>query len=356
MFHKWLSYFTILIADLHCLFYLISGESLTEFSNIMGLTAVCCFMMLFFTSFPLVRRCLFRVFIKSHYLFAPLAYVFAFLHESAGALALKVCLIGGFFFLDLLVRLALTKKTRVHSVGVFGSMIRLELENVAAFDKSKVHMGDFGYLYIPQLSIFEAHPFSVAYVNGQSRLVFYIKACGPWTRRMASQLHAGHAVLVDGLYSSLHVQWPKYDKVSAVCGGSGIAAFASLLVNPSPASVHVSVHWIVNPRDQEFVDHIVRSTLVTSAARLYIYWTHASAADAQRVESDAKDALVNMHYLQGRPDVAALVEAAVQLDGNQHSSGRVALLSCGPESLAQSIDAEANRHGHVDHLGCSFDV
>lgn len=180
------------------------------------------------TSLPIVRRVLFEVFYYFHILFAISMMACAFYHSGIFVPILASLLWGG----DLLIRkivMACVKYPRKASiVRITDTVIELSIPKT----KVDYNSGQYFYIAIPELSIFQWHPFSVSSSPHQNTITFHIRKSGNWTSRLYNL--AGEkrevSILMEGPYGSCGVDLDsdRYKMVLFLSGGIGVTPMQSM--------------------------------------------------------------------------------------------------------------------------------
>lgn len=162
--------------------------------------------------------------------------------------------------------------------------------------------GEHMYIRIPQLSVFDNHPFTIAnaYIptvpGDQQSLRFFIRPYNGFTRRLHDYLskHADSQLtaMLDGPYGSYHADnMTRYDTLVLVAGGGGISAilpwveeFALRCRSKSKSSMRVKtvrVYWSI--RHGNAVGWIRDALEKLDLAELYpdVQWcTHVTSEEA----------------------------------------------------------------------------
>lgn len=275
--HRWLSRWTVFLTTLH----LIGELSIFAVSRFGDLSAMISFgamgtMMLL--SFSPIRRHAYELFSRPHLFLFPVVYLFAFIHQASTILFTIGPLL--LYLADWVMRRRRGRHATVESVEA------LTLPGAKAGDKSKDgrtiyeirlrlsksmpaprEFGQFVYLYIPSISRFQMHPFSILAAEADSPprsprtvsrsgwdlgsqetlsvrsagpdvppsdeddslgdrpqvrwLTFWIRGTGNFTRLLGT-LKLSDSVWVDGPFGSCSIPLMDYDSCLLVAGGIGI--------------------------------------------------------------------------------------------------------------------------------------
>ncbi|KAF0852443.1 mitochondrial ferric-chelate reductase [Andalucia godoyi] len=254
-FHRWISYATVILTVIH-FFFLVFGNDMNQFSNVAGLIAMTAFLMLFLTSLAWIRRNLYEGFMKSHYVLAPIAYIFAILHEDAGGLILRCIVPVILYAADWVARIfvGVRRNATILSATVVSGkpgqrVVKWEIL-VQNAGNAYAEPGQYVYLYVPSLKWSQMHPFSIAYTRpleqpnfdqeqsahrkgGSSAIIlgFFIREFGQYTQYMTKlEVNArgeGPKVAVDGPFGSSALDLARYTNFSLIAGGVGITPMLS---------------------------------------------------------------------------------------------------------------------------------
>ena len=202
--------------------------------NISGtciLSLVFCSML---TSLPYVRTVMFELFLYLHVVFALSMVVCAFFHSGW----LVVMLAGAFYGTDLLIRKVLMAMV-LYPRKAFIKLLTPEVVEIA-FPKPTTfnyNPGQYVYMAIPELSVFEWHPFSISSSPHQPFVTFHIRIRGNWTKELGKLAKHGCQdgmvdILIEGPYGSVGVDLfsrnHKYKSIMLFSGGIGVTPMQSI--------------------------------------------------------------------------------------------------------------------------------
>lgn len=205
------------------------GEWVTGFFLLVAMAA------LLLTSVPPIRRRLFNAFLYTHVLLFVTVVVLSLAHDAGGVLfgaglyAADACWRYGY--------VALNKHPReVQLTCLPANVIRVSFPKRGSNFSYKA--GQYLFLCVPALSLFEWHPFSVSSAPHEDLVTVHIRVLGNWTRKLQTMVgNAGGAmqarVLIEGCYGEcgLDVEGPRYDTFLLVSGGIGITPMQSIANN-----------------------------------------------------------------------------------------------------------------------------
>ena len=256
--HRIVGYTTALLVLLHAILYTVhfgrDGRwiKMLEQGNVEGIPAgVAMFVLLM----GIFRHKRYELFYVSHILGFVTVVVTVGLHRPdwAKKLPIVALFIGSMWVLDRIIRAArlsvnlLSNELRCYPLPDSGTRLILKKPSVGA-----ALPGSHCFLWIPGLSFFQMHPFSIVSV-GPSGLELVVKPHQGFTKALSEFAHGypGRVIWasVDGPYGSVP-DTTSYDKLVLIAGGSG-AAFTFGLMNrvlrtsEAMASQSVDFVWAV---------------------------------------------------------------------------------------------------------------
>lgn len=203
--------------------------------------------------------------------------------------------------------------------------------------------GQYVFVNIPEISLLEWHPFSIAspFLEGQPLLEIYVRKVGgenSWTSRLydlAKACSAGDVAVslrVDGPYGTpINVEASEDDStcVLLACAGIGITPCASIFRSYADVDgLHLGLLWVC--REESIVDEI--ELMSTRTARCCVHVTGPLSAGSP--------------YSAGRPDLQRALLAFVPFNAR-----RITLFVCGPPPFVEDafVVAQDNQwHFHSE--------
>lgn len=194
--------------------------------------------------------------------------------------------------------------------------------------------GQYVFLNIPQVSLFEWHPFTLTSAPDDLHLSVHIRSVGGWTRAFHRALLCPSdqdqlpALYVDGPYGAPSQAYERYKVCVFVAAGIGVTPYASILS-------HVLNQVKIRSAQK---GGYLESCLVE---KIYLFWTTRDEASVAWFDKILQD----LHRL----DVSELIEVH-HFYTSAHEKGdfRNALIG-----LAHGIQGERLNHKHSDSL---FDI
>jgi len=181
------------------------------------------------TAMPWIRHRIFELFHFCHVIFALSMIICALFHTGK----LVPILAASTWGLDLFIRkvyMPLFRNPRCANIRIISdSVIELCFPKTDGFDYNP---GQYIYLAVPELSIFEWHPFSLSSCPGQKIVTLHIRKCGSWTSDLYSlaKEKTQIKVLMEGPYGSVGVDLlsDRYKMVMLFAGGIGVTPMQAI--------------------------------------------------------------------------------------------------------------------------------
>jgi FAD-binding domain/Ferric reductase NAD binding domain len=185
--------------------------------------------MMILTSLPFVRRRFFEVFHYLHMLFVASMIVCAFYHTG---ITVPICaaLTWG---LDLLIRkiyMPLYRYPKYAALRVISdTALELCFPKCIGFDYNP---GQYIYICIPEISLFQWHPFSLSSSPEQKIVTLHIRKAGYWTSSLYNIAKTRNEIsfLLEGPYGSVGVNLSsnQYKSIMLISGGIGVTPMQAL--------------------------------------------------------------------------------------------------------------------------------
>ncbi|KAK9749434.1 hypothetical protein RND81_02G125300 [Saponaria officinalis] len=242
-YHIWVGHTFMALATAHGLCYLLNWAVTGHLykalrwrkigvSNLAGEISLLAGLILWFATFPWIRRNMFEVFFYTHYLYI-IFMLFFFLHVGISySFHILPCFF--LFVIDRYVRFLQSRQqdrllfARTLSCGV------LEL-NFVKSAKFSYNPTSIIFIKIPAISRLQWHPFSI--ISGSrlenDRLSVIIKVGGTWTRKLYDMVSTSSIdrleASVEGPYGPVSNHYLRYETLVMISGGSGITPFFSII-------------------------------------------------------------------------------------------------------------------------------
>lgn len=182
------------------------------------------------TALPWVRHKTFELFYYLHIIFAATMIICAFFHTGILVPAIGACTWG----LDLAIRkigMAFCRYPRKASVRIISdSVVEVCFPKMDGFDYNP---GQYIYLAVPELSIFQWHPFSLSSSPEQKIVTLHIRKAGAWTTDLyeLAKKKMEISILMEGPYGAVGVDVASPDRyimVMLFSGGIGVTPMQAL--------------------------------------------------------------------------------------------------------------------------------
>jgi len=352
-YHRWVGRWVYSIILLHGLcflyddtkgqshFWKIVEQKFFERTDIFyGVLSLLAYTVLIIVSLETVRAKMFEFFYRAHLVCGILFVVFGILHKK-GDKMLSILIVPFIYYgLDLVYRLYngfIAHSARADVYSVSDSTVKLVIRGGAK--TLSYRPGQYVFLYIPYISLFESHPFSMASYPGDKDLVFFVKVSGAWTRKLFARHNKTLTVFMEGPYGQPSIQpLENYRHLLFVAGGIGITPIISLMrdyVHRSTAgdkSRHVTLIWAL--RDAQVFRSIqpLLEDLASVSSQITIH-VHLSHIDR---ENPIANVDTKLNISNERPDIRAVIQT-FKTNASRDMAKKAAVISCGPAELLSNV-------------------
>ena len=322
------------------------------------------------TAIEPVRRKLWELFYFSHVMLVPLVFLFTLLHVRKKTAQVIMLVPISMYILDCLIRGLLilsrrssAKSATAKSMGKLATKIEIDMKFPCGFEA-----GQYCWLNIPEISLLEWHPFTIASSPSSNKIVFYcgdIHKEGSFTNRLRIASKSEKlTVNVDGPHGKLGLNLSTYENVLLIAGGMGITPMISIfcdlaerkkrgeysnlkqctLVFSSKTSEQLM--WFMDQyRECESVDGF--------NVELYATRNRDTESSSGRIHSGRAniESIVSVFGHGGKSlELTETLSEDTKLSTSRSSSStkpeNVAVLACGPERLVNSAHSAAWKAGY----------
>eukprot|EP00549_Striatella_unipunctata_P022548 CAMPEP_0118678828 /NCGR_PEP_ID=MMETSP0800-20121206/3439_1 /TAXON_ID=210618 ORGANISM="Striatella unipunctata, Strain CCMP2910" /NCGR_SAMPLE_ID=MMETSP0800 /ASSEMBLY_ACC=CAM_ASM_000638 /LENGTH=566 /DNA_ID=CAMNT_0006574735 /DNA_START=363 /DNA_END=2063 /DNA_ORIENTATION=+ len=181
------------------------------------------------SSVPYIRHKLFEVFYFLHILFAISMVVCAFYHSGTAVVILANTVWVGDLLLRKIIMACFMYPVKAAATIMTETVIKIEFEKTKTFDYNP---GQYVFLCVPEISLFQWHPFSLSSSPHSDQVTLHIRRAGNWTEQLykLAQTKSDISILLEGPYGSLGVDLisDRYKMVMLVSGGIGVTPMQSI--------------------------------------------------------------------------------------------------------------------------------
>lgn len=352
--HRWLARYLYLIISMHGIGYIVMTIIRKEYWAVFSVDVkanqhgfvfagvvswIILSIMIVFT-FDSIRALGWEIFSLSHYLVYP-AMAMAAVHDYHVA----IHLFPGFMLhlIDWIIRyVRLTLPSQLVSARIVGGVTELKIMKPSL----SFTAGQYAYLWIPSVSLFQMHPFSFSSNPHSEIITFHIKSMGKrtWTRNLhdivAKNQGDIETIKLHGPYGNI----PLHESVVIlICGGIGVTPFLSILSDLyRKKGKVVYFNWVVKSASELSIANDLLSSVIESGDTNFIISLHVTC------KSSDKSTLINqkhdfseLAFEQGRP----LYDLYLKKIRNMHPSDCVGVYACGPQSLVIEAHQQARLQG-----------
>lgn len=335
---------------------------------------------------PWIRRHFFEHFYNRHVLLAIIALATSLCH----ALGQEKTAVAIWWFLDAFVRYVIMARFRYRTEAslkkLSGDVVEISFPKPAKFD---FNAGQYVMICIPEISIFEFHPFSLSSAPHEDKVTIHVRALGNWTRALADlSLKSSNDVkiLIEGPYGNLSVNLEnesRYKMVLLISGGIGITPMQSICNDLIYQVEHQGrpikkIYFLWSVRDKEVVDALSDSSPKHLVANRFTpdllhRGSVRNLLDAEMGKSrlDNNDYLYTDYYVTntkatieripniklGRPDLNQVFER-MRTFALKQGERHVAVCVCGPSQLVEEVKVCGRKYSTsaFQRDGVRFDV
>lgn len=299
-----------------------------------------------------IRRKMYVWFIRFH---ASLVFAMAVFAAMHGARLIVIGFI--LWFIDLLFRFktAFSNRKRLFNAKVISKELVTEIQVETQGFSHKI--GHYVLLYIPDVSYWELHPFTIASEPEEKTLRFYIEPKKGWTKRLheLGKQTSNVRLTIDGPYGSLpfDIDGPQYKTFLLVAGGMGITpikAFLNYLSKQYKNSrniLNIVVVWsfrdirlVSEVLDQEelFSRYLVSSVFqfnksqTQPVTRFKMFYTSREKELESKINVPLDPSLYTLELT--RPNLGSFFDALI-VECKVLDEKRVAVICSGPSSMVQ---------------------
>ncbi len=180
------------------------------------------------TSLPVIRRVAFELFYYCHILFSIAMVVCAFYHSGIFVVIIASVLWGGDFIVRRIIMTCRYPRT-VTIKRLTDTVTEISFKKTKNFDYNS---GQYMFIAIPELSIFQWHPVSFSSSPYQNMVTFHIRKLGNWSSALYELAGKKEEVTVylEGPYGSLGVDLTsdRYKMAMFLSGGIGVTPMQSV--------------------------------------------------------------------------------------------------------------------------------
>ena len=330
--------------------------------NISGLILISLIALIIFTSFYPFRKKAFECFYRIHWILTVFVIIIALAHGAA------LSMIGVVLWIfDVLIRVHVVRRNRrkverAEITQIPPCLVKISFQRHNFYYKA----GQYVFLCVPSLSIWEWHPFSISSSPNEDIVSLHARVLGDWTLRLYN-LNKDHEsgtsmwnIWIDGPYGncSLDIDGKEYKTFLLISGGIGITPMQSicnqLIYEHLRGRAIKRIFFIWSVEDDFLIKEVTENTSSfyskkLPSAKLQITFQpdvlvkhelgnvlesffHLST----KKEADPDTTNINLRTQKllkhGRPDLPSYFEQIKKVAIEQKEN-KVAVLCCGPQSM-----------------------
>jgi len=211
--------------------------------------------------------------------------------------------------------------------------------------------GQYAFLYIPQLSIIQSHPFTISSYPHSPTITFHIKDMGKntWTNALKNAIQKGKELTIrfHGPYGHVNLN---HEVFVLVAGGIGVTPMMSILCDLFyHRKNHVNkvyFNWSIRNLTEASIFYALLQEIRTDPKfEIIINVTQADTESETLLKSsnDLTKKTINddeFPYLPGRPNYEKLFS---MVHNNHIEDKNVGVFSCGPDQMMDSVHYSAHK-------------
>lgn len=349
--HKWMALFSVASGVYHGIVSKKADGSGIVLVALMGA-------LLIFSFFP-IRRWVFEIFLKIHWVLFIGVAVAALIHEAG------VVMIGvGIWAFDILCRSFVLWRNRRNSATVMMTRLPADVVRLSFRKRDFRYMaGQYVFICIPKVSYFEWHPFSLSSSPHNDEVYIHVRVLGNWTKQLYEKADSTKTTAyIDGPYGqpSVDIDGDKYKIFLFVSGGIGITPMQSicndLIHQCSRGRPLKKVYFIWSVRDAYMVTSVLDYDSQYFGTQLPKELPYSFSPDllSKNINEDVLDAQFYLTRARepkdyeaaniipefqsclkfGRPKLDEIFDT-VHNFAQSNGESKVAVLSCGPDRLVK---------------------
>eukprot|EP00123_Amoebidium_parasiticum_P017474 comp23864_c2_seq2/m.41797 comp23864_c2_seq2/g.41797 ORF comp23864_c2_seq2/g.41797 comp23864_c2_seq2/m.41797 type:complete len:329 (-) comp23864_c2_seq2:413-1399(-) len=311
---------------------------------------------MFLTALPPIRRRLFETFYFTHFMF--ISFIVATLLHKPDDLYVYVLPPLALYVIDRALRFQLSWyfSGKVHSVTALPGGVTKVTVDARWMSHLNYRAGQYVFVYFPEVSSLQWHPFSIATIPTDPLFSIYIRSQnkGQFTSLVSEKIHKGSKIRCEGGYGAPSVPLHLMDSVVLVGGGVGVVPLVSILRELAlPMSTfkaryltrrtrRVTLIWSVKATSElawfttelAQAKEAARQSGVTVELKFFV--TRPSEMDQDTMVKILASGGSEAEIVFQRPDIHALLSSEV---GN----GWIGVHTCGPRPMVDSTNSGCAR-------------
>ena len=328
-----------------------------------GMILICAFGAAILISF-ILKLFTYYFFLLFHRAIIIVIIVFTIAHEA------PLILIGiGYWVFDLLLRAIVYLMNRSNSQNVSAKKISDSIVELSFPKRNfKYRSGQYAFLTIPEISLWEPHPFSFSSSPHDEYVVFHIKVLGNWTQKLnelSTQPNKQFSIFIDGPYGSpsIDIETPNKSIFLLIGGGIGVTPMRSIandLLNQAARGRKIDkiiFYWAVR-------DVATIKSIITKHEWLSKFNKHFRKADKSKVLQRKIHLTREDENLKHLPqfiersfaesvfqEKLELQKAFTELKQNisKDQTSQVGVLCCGPSIMIDQASSLSKKNGFEFH-------
>jgi ferric-chelate reductase len=314
-----------------------TGFIFAGFASWVIFTVMICF------TFDPIRKWIWEAFSYTHYLVYP-AIIMACVHDYLAAIHVAAGL--ALHILDWIVRYVnFLLPTSLFSSKTFGDITHLEIvKNTMSFSA-----GQYAYLWIPEVSLIQAHPFSMSSLPSSPTISFNIRNMGKgtWTGKLHELVSQNKEISVrmHGPYGNINLD---NDVIVLMCGGIGATPFISILSHLwKQNSKKVYFNWTVKKvSDFKICYELLYEINLAKNPNFELALNVSNKEKETSTLINQRAELIDLPYEIGRPSIDQFLKK-IKFENLSKNLGAYV---CGPREMVADVSQSSRSHGYNLHF------
>lgn len=295
----------------------------------------------------------YHIFVNVHKILFIFIFIISMIHGNG------LTIIPLFIYLiDLFYRLYLVKKINKLKWNINYSILSKDIIKIEILDnKLYCHSAQYVYICIPQISLLEWHPYSIANAPNENKII-YIKVLGDWTKNLKYLIQNNEKIDIyfDGFYGNISKYLLEYQYILLIGGGLGITPILSILKHiyynyKNNLQYIKKIHFICSFDDFQKITHLLDSIYseykeIFNKENIYkfnLFNTYIHITNNKNNISNNELDIFSFKYFisQERPNIHKYITDFNMMAFNDNIK-KIGIFTSGPEAMVNDVFEYAN--------------
>lgn len=295
----------------------------------------------------------YHIFVNVHKILFIFIFIISMIHGNG------LTIIPLFIYLiDLFYRLYLVKKINKLKWNINYSILSKDIIKIEILDnKLYCHSAQYVYICIPQISLLEWHPYSIANAPNENKII-YIKVLGDWTKNLKYLIQNNEKIDIyfDGFYGNISKYLLEYQYILLIGGGLGITPILSILKHiyynyKNNLQYIKKIHFICSFDDFQKITHLLDPIYseykeIFNKENIYkfnLFNTYIHITNNKNNISNNELDIFSFKYFisQERPNIHKYITDFNMMAFNDNIK-KIGIFTSGPEAMVNDVFEYAN--------------